>query len=87
MEVAVVGSLGPYLTTEQERHTTGKRAERTERDFRCQFAALPLVKPVVWFARPVVYWRSRSVGKSAYFIYSDNTRALIDQELCLQESL
>ena len=30
-----------------------------------QFAALPLVKPVVWFARAVVNWRSRSVAKSA----------------------
>ena len=29
-----------------------------------QFAALPLVKPVIWFARPVVNWRSRSVAKS-----------------------
>ena len=32
-----------------------------------QFAALPLVKPVVWFARAVVYWRSRTVAKSAYY--------------------
>ena len=31
-----------------------------------QFAALPLVKPVVWFARVFVNWRSRSVAKSAY---------------------
>ena len=30
-----------------------------------QFAALPLVKPVVWFARAGVNWRSRSVAKSA----------------------
>ena len=30
-----------------------------------QFAALPLVKSVVWFARAVVNWRSRSVAKSA----------------------
>ena len=30
-----------------------------------QFAAQPLVKPVVWFARAVVNWRSRSVAKSA----------------------
>ena len=30
-----------------------------------QFAALPLVKPVVWFARVVVNWRSRSIAKSA----------------------
>ena len=32
-----------------------------------QFAALPLVSPVVWFARAVVNRRSRSVAKSAYF--------------------
>ena len=32
-----------------------------------RFAAQPLVKPVVWFARAVVNWRSRSVAKSAYF--------------------
>ena len=31
-----------------------------------QFAALPWVKPVVWFARTVVNWSSRSVAKSAY---------------------
>ena len=31
-----------------------------------QFAALPLVKSVVWFARPVVNWRSCSVSKSTY---------------------
>ena len=30
-----------------------------------QFVVLPLVKPVVWFARTVVNWRSRSVAKSA----------------------
>ena len=30
-----------------------------------QFAALPWVKPVVWFARTVVNWRSRSVTNSA----------------------
>ena len=30
-----------------------------------QFAAVPLVAPVVWFARAVVNWRSRSVAKSA----------------------
>ena len=28
-----------------------------------QFAALPSVKPVVWFARAVVNWRSSSVAK------------------------
>ena len=30
-----------------------------------QFAAVQLVKPVVWFAHAVVNWRSRSVAKSA----------------------
>ena len=36
------------LATERERHlTTGKRAEKTKLHFRCKFAALPLVKPVV----------------------------------------
>ena len=30
-----------------------------------QFAALPLVKPVVSFVRAVVNWRSRSIAKSA----------------------
>ena len=29
-----------------------------------QFAALPLVKPVAWFAGAVVNWRPRSVAKS-----------------------
>ena len=43
--------------------TTGKRAERTKRDFRY---VLSLLKPVVWFAPAVVNWRSRSVAKSAY---------------------
>ena len=32
-----------------------------------KFVALPLVKPVVWFARAVVNWRSRSVAKSAFY--------------------
>ena len=32
-----------------------------------QFAAQPLVKPVVWFARAVINWRSRLVAKSAYW--------------------
>ena len=36
------------LATEGERHlTTGKRAERTKLASDAQFAALPLVKPVV----------------------------------------
>ena len=35
------------LATEWERQLTGKRAERTKRDFRCQFAAVPLIKVVV----------------------------------------
>ena len=30
-----------------------------------QFAAQPLVNPVVWFAHAIVNWRSRSVAKSA----------------------
>ena len=42
------------LATEQERQLTGKRAERTKRDFRCQFAALPLVKLFVSFVCDVV---------------------------------
>ena len=33
-----------------------------------QFATLSLVKQVVWFARAVVNWRSRSVAKSAYWM-------------------
>ena len=32
-----------------------------------QFAAQLFVKPVVWFARAVVKWRSLSVAKSAYY--------------------
>ena len=44
---------------------TGKRAERTK--LGTQFAALPLVNPVVSFARAVVNRRSRSVAKSAYY--------------------
>ena len=35
-----------------------------------QFVALPLVKPVVWFAGAVVNWRSRSVAKSAFYYES-----------------
>ena len=45
------------LAIERERQlTTGTPTERTERDFRCPilFAALPLVKPVVWFAHALV---------------------------------
>ena len=53
------------LATGRERHlTTGKRAERTSTSG-TQFAALPLVNPVVWFARAVVNRCSRSVAKSA----------------------
>ena len=33
-----------------------------------QFADLPLVKPVVWFGRVVVIWRSRPDAKSAYYL-------------------
>ena len=40
-----------------------------------QFAALPLVKPVVWFARVVVNWRSRSIAKSAYYQLTKGKRA------------
>ena len=73
------------LATEREQQlTTGKGAERTKHNFRCQFATRPLVKPLLWFARAVVNWRSRSVAKSAS---ADNSRALIDQELCLQGGL
>ena len=55
----------PDLATKRERQlTTGKRAKRTKLDFRCPISAQPLVKPVVWFARAVVNWRSRSVAKS-----------------------
>ena len=59
-----------FLATERERHsTTGTRAERTKRDFRCPICrpaiGRPLVKPVVWLARAVVNWRPRSVAKSA----------------------
>ena len=38
-----------------------------------QFVAQPLVKPVVWFARAVVHWRSRPVAKSAYYNDGDET--------------
>ena len=59
-----------WVATERERQlTTGKRTERTKRDFHSQMATLPLVKPVVRFARPFVNWRSRSVAKSAYLTY------------------
>ena len=34
-----------------------------------QFAALSLVKPVAWFARVVVNWRSRSIAKSARYLF------------------
>ena len=48
--------------------TTGKRAEGLNSTSGAQFAALPLVKPVVWFARAVFNWRSCSVTKSAYLL-------------------
>ena len=35
-----------------------------------QFAALSLVKPIVWFACTVVNWRSHSVSKPAYCVIS-----------------
>ena len=57
------------LATERERHlTTGKRAEGLNSTSGAQFAALPLVKSVVWFARAVFNWRSCSVTKSAYLL-------------------
>ena len=40
-------------------------------------AALPFVKPVVWFGRAIVNWRSRSVAKLAYC--SGEGRGLISQ--------
>ena len=55
------------LATGRKRQlTTGKHAERTKHDSWWPIAAQPLVKPVVWSARAVVNWRSRSVAKSAY---------------------
>ena len=36
-----------------------------------QFAALTLVKPIVWFVRAVVNWSSRSVAKSACVYKAD----------------
>ena len=48
----------------------GTRPERTKSmnsTSGAQFAAQLLVKPVVWFARAVVNWRSRSVAKSVYY--------------------
>ena len=62
--------LSPLLRRECIKNTlricrkTGKRAERTNATSCAQFAALPLVKPVVWFARAVVNWHSRFVAKS-----------------------
>ena len=71
------------LATEHERQLrTGKRAERTKRDFRCQFAALlfdlrapsstdaPVVllnQPKVVFAREFVVMTSRSFTVRALF--------------------
>ena len=71
------------LATERERHlTTGKRAERTKSDFRCQFAALlfdlrapsstdaPVLlrnQPSVAFAREFVVMTSRSFTVRALF--------------------
>ena len=42
-----------------------------------QFAALPLVKPVVWFSRPFVKWRSRSIAKSAYLLLSNGLQKFL----------
>ena len=71
------------LATERERQlTTGKRAERTKRDFRCQFAALlfdlralsstvvPVLllnQPRVVFAKGFVVMTSRSFTVRALF--------------------
>ena len=55
-----------------------------------QFSALPLVKPVVWFARAVVNWRSRSVAKSAYYLrkYLWMTKSqLCAKQICLPRIL
>ena len=52
-------------TGREHQLTTGKR-KGLNMTSRAQFATLPLVKPVVWFARAVVNWPSRSVAKSAY---------------------
>ena len=49
-----------FLAAERERARKGLNATSG-----AQFAALPLVKPVVWLARAVVNWRPRSVAKSA----------------------
>ena len=55
-----------------------------------QFASLPLVKPVVWFVRAVVNWRSRSVAKSVFSLsrgaspflaWGDFTRARVSLAL------
>ena len=39
---------------------------RGKDQIRLPLPVLPLVKPVVWFTRAVVKWRSRYVAKSAY---------------------
>ena len=49
-------------TSVDDRRARGKDLNTTSG---AQFAALPLVNPVVWFERAVVNWRSRSVAKSA----------------------
>ena len=70
--VSVGSSPRSYLLdwfSKGKRHlTTGKRAEGLNSTSGAQFAALPLVKPVVWFARAVFNWRSCSVTKSAYLL-------------------
>ena len=47
-----------------------------------QFAALPLVKPDVWFARAVVNWRARSVAKSAHNKDWKNANSLFKRRSC-----
>ena len=57
------------LATERERHIWRRESARKGLNSTsgAQFAALPLVKLVVWFAPAVVNWRSRSVAKTAYY--------------------
>ena len=55
------------LATGRERQLTTESARKgLNTTTGAQFTALPVVKPVVWFARAFVNWRSRSVAKSAY---------------------
>ena len=51
-----------------------------------QFTTQPLVKPFVWFACPVVNWRSRSVTKSVKLLRHD-TYCPISAEMRTVDSL